>query len=58
MNVARQRRAQGKVGAELGQLAVSGGDHGERRVAEGERGLVSEQREVLNGGSSHFLSWK
>lgn len=57
VNVARQRRAHGQEGAELGQLAVTGGDHGERRVAEGERGQVSEQWEMFNCGSSHFLSW-
>lgn len=58
VNITRQGRAQGLVGAELGQLAVDRGDHGERRVAQGERGQVSEQREVFNGSSSHFLSWK
>lgn len=44
--------------AELGQLAASRGHHGEWRVAQGEWGQVSEQREMFNGGPTHFLLCK
>lgn len=43
VNVARQRRAEGPEGVELRQLAVARGDHGDWRVAEGERGQLGEQ---------------
>ena len=43
VKVARHRRAEWQEGAELWQLAVAWGNHGDWRVAEGERGQVGEQ---------------
>lgn len=56
VDVARQRRVEWLERAELWQLAVAGSNHGHGRVAEGEGGQVGKQRQVINWGSSHFLS--
>lgn len=58
VNITGQRCTERLERAELGQLAASRGHHGERRVAQGEWGQVSEQREMFNGGSTDFLLWK